>query len=346
MSVAITTAERGWIPDFLVRVGIRALLRNRLAAERAKCQGDIVTAVERHLATMQASPIAVSTLSANTQHYEVPTDFFKLVLGPHLKYSCSFWFDEKKSLAQAETETLEVTASRADIHAGMRVLELGCGWGSLSLWIAERYPTVKITAVSNSEEQRRHIETQRNLRNLVNLEVSTADMNHFSPDGTFDRIVSIEMFEHMRNYEHLISRITSWLRPNGALFVHLFCHHQLCYFFQVEDKTDWMAHHFFTGGMMPSEDLLPRCRGTLTLEHQWRVSGREYQRTAQAWLANLDEHRREVEQVLAAAGSQNVRIDVERWRLFFLACAELFGYAAGNEWFVAHYRFRLGDVSQ
>ena len=340
MNIVLEAVERGWLPDSVVRAGIRSLLRNRLNAQQKQPGRKSGGAFEQHLAVMRTSPIAVSTGAANEQHYQVPANFFRLVLGPHLKYSCSSWAGAVASLADAEEATLAMTAVRAEIASGMRILDLGCGWGSFSLWVAERYPDIDVQAVSNAEGQRQYIESECDRRSITNLTVVTADINTFVPDGKFDRIVSIEMFEHMRNYERLMTRIATWLRPGGALFVHLFCHREFCYFFEVEGAGDWMAKHFFTGGMMPAEELVQRTCAPLLLERQWRINGRDYERTARAWLANLDSHRQLVEQCLAEAGSVNTGREVERWRLFFLACAELFGYNSGDDWFVAHYRLR------
>ncbi len=340
MNIAIEAAERGWLPDSVVRAGIRSLLRNRLNGQQQQPGSKGEDALERHLEAMRTSPIAVSIAAANEQHYQVPVEFFRLVLGPNLKYSCSSWAGDVKSLADAEAATLAITVDRAEIASGMRVLDLGCGWGSFSLWVAEHYPDVEVQAVSNAVGQRRYIEFERDRRGLANLTVVTADMNTFVPEGSFDRVVSIEMFEHMRNYERLVSRISTWLRPGGALFVHLFCHRQHCYFFEVESAGDWMAKHFFTGGMMPAEGLVPRTCSPLSVERQWRMGGRDYERTAGAWLDNLDSRRQLVEQCLSEAGSVEPGREVERWRLFFLACAELFGYKNGEEWFVAHYQLR------
>ena len=341
--LALAAAERGLLPDGLIRLGIRSLLRGRLALESRCAAGGLERALDARLLQMRQSPIAVSPAAANDQQYETPAEFFRLVLGPRLKYSAGLWPDGVTTLAGAESAMLETTAERAGIEDGMRVLDLGCGWGALSLWMAERFPRAQITAVSNSTGQARHIMAQQELLGLGNLRVVTADMNHFQPSSLFERIVSVEMFEHMRNYERLLGRIASWLHPGGALFVHLFCHRFYSYLFEVGDGADWMARHFFTGGMMPSVDLLLRCAGPLELVRQWKVGGRDYERTLRAWLANLDARRDEVEQVLGAGEAPGAgRLRVGRWRLFLLACAELFGYRAGREWFVAHYLLRPG----
>ena len=334
----MAAAERGWLPDWAIRAGIRQLLQQRLREQQAVSDLDTSGAVTRHLDTMRAGPIALAPDTANSQHYEVPADFFRRVLGPRLKYSCCWWPDGVTSLAEAEEAMLRLTTQRAGVGDGMRVLDLGCGWGSWALWVAEMHPHTEVVAVSNSAGQRRHIENDAARRGLRNVHVVTADINTFEPEGTFDRVVSVEMFEHMRNYERLLSRVRSWLRPGGTLFVHVFCHRRYNYFFEDAGSGDWMARHFFTGGMMPSDDLLFNFMREMQVEAHWRLDGREYQRTAQAWLENLDANRVEVERVLAGSlGRSQARLDAERWRLFFLACAELFGYRNGEEWLVSHY---------
>jgi len=338
MNLGIAAAERGWLPDRVVRAGIRRLLGERLRECEA---GTTDGALSRHLEAMRTGPIALETDTANTQHYEVPAAFFRRVLGPRLKYSCCCWPTGVTTLADAEEAMLHLTSERAGVQDGMRLLDLGCGWGSWALWVAGTHPGSQVVAVSNSAEQRRHIEAEILRRDLDNLTVVTADINRFEPDGTFDRIVSVEMFEHMRNYEALLSGVSRWLRPSGKLFVHIFCHHRYNYFFEDADSGDWMARHFFTGGMMPSGDLLFNFERRMCVEESWRLDGGEYRRTALAWLANLDAHRAEVEAVLGAArDGARARLDAQRWRLFFLACAELFGYRDGSEWFVSHYLLR------
>ena len=341
MSIGTLAAERGWLPDWLVRAGIRSLLRERLRGLGATSGDGPDPQRSRHLAAMRAGPIAPVPDAANVQHYEVPAGFFERVLGPRLKYSCGWWPAGVSTLAEAEESMLQLTTERAGVADGMRLLDLGCGWGSWSIWVAEAFPNVDVVAVSNSAGQRRYIEQEAVRRGLRNVTVVTADMNTFEPDGTFDRVVSVEMFEHMRNYERLLARIRSWLRSDGKLFVHIFCHRRFAYFFEDATSGDWMARHFFTGGMMPSNDLLFGVQGDLEVESHWRVSGREYQRTAEAWLRNLDRDRPKIERLLEASGSVVPgRVAVERWRLFFLACAELFGSENGEEWLVSHYLLR------
>ncbi len=343
---AFELAEKGLIPDALIRFGIRRMLVERL---REEDRGDPELQAEaeaRFLDILRESPIAISTDDANSQHYEVPAELFRLILGKRLKYSSCYWPSPTSSLDEAEESMLELTCERAEIRDGMRVLELGCGWGSLTLWMAEHYPGCEIVAVSNSAGQRASIEADCKLLGVDNVTVVTADINHFEPDGTFDRVFSVEMFEHMRNYELLMRRIASWLVPGGKLFVHIFCHRTFGYLYEPSGPNDWMAREFFTGGTMPSDGLLLRFQDSLKLERQWRVRGTHYQRTLEAWLDLLDSRRGEVERVLARSGSSMPAKQLaQRWRLFLMACSELFGYRGGSEWWVSHYRFQRPEVS-
>jgi cyclopropane-fatty-acyl-phospholipid synthase len=336
---AVEQAELGRIPDRLVRVAIRRLLAARL---EESARGGVEAWREREealLEAMRAGPIAPAPDEANEQHYEVPAELFEIVLGPRLKYSACVWPEGTATLAAAEETALALTCERAELRDGDTILDLGCGWGSLSLWMAERYPSARILAVSNSAAQRSFIEVRRDARSLANLEVATADMNVFPTDRRFDRVVSVEMFEHMRNWDALCARIAGWLAPRGKLFVHVFCHRAWPYLFEAEGATDWMGRHFFTGGLMPSDDLLPRACAELRLERRWAVDGRHYARTLLAWLANLDASKARIEPILARTyGEGEARRWFGRWRLFFLACAELFAWGDGSEWYVAHYR--------
>jgi len=340
VSVLIDLCERGLVPDPLTRLGMRRLMAQRLAAEsRDRGEGEFEE-YRRRLASLRESPVAIETARANEQHYEVPAAFFQRVLGPHLKYSCCWYGDGAQTLGEAEEAMLRLTCARAELADGQRVLELGCGWGSLTLWMAAEYPRSRITAVSNSASQREFILGQARDRGLGNVEVITADANVFATPERFERVVSVEMFEHMRNYATLLERIAGWLDPGGKLFVHIFCHRSLMYPFTVEGDTDWMAKYFFTGGLMPAEDTLLYFQEHLTLQDQWRVSGTHYERTANDWLANQDRERDAVLAVLAQAyGPGEANRWFQRWRMFFMAVAELFGYAGGTEWLVAHYRF-------
>ncbi len=341
MSLLIDAAERGLLPDPLIRLGIRFLDRRRLAAERHADPEQALAAKMRFLAQMRASPIAPAPAAANRQHYEVSPEFFRLVLGRRMKYSACYWPPGVADLEAAEEAMLELVAERALLEDGQRVLELGCGWGSFALWAAERFPQSRLLAVSNSALQRRFLEAEARARGLGNLEVVTADINDFAPQGLFDRVVSIEMFEHLANWPLLLARIRSWLRPGGKLFLHVFSHRRLAYRFETEGAGNWLGRHFFTGGMMPADDLLLYCQDDLVLERHDRLNGRHYAKTAEAWLARLDPRRKEALAALGAEGERGeAKRRLQRWRIFFLACAELWGSAGGNEWIVSHYRMR------
>ena len=335
VSIALAAAERGAIPDAVVRFGIRRLCAARLRQEARRTRSSQLAAGPGR------DPVAPVPEAANLQHFEVPAAFFERVLGPSLKYSCCYWERPDVTRAEAETAALRATCARAGIEDGHDVLELGCGWGSAALWIAQRYPSCTLTAVSNSRSQRDFITARAAQLGIRNLNVLTADMRDFSTDERFDRIVSIEMFEHMRNHAELMRRIAGWLRPDGKLFVHLFCHRRYTYEFEGEGASNWMGRHFFTGGLMPSEDLLPNCQDQLKLHRQWIWSGIHYRRTAVAWLENLDRERTGVLAMFRQVyGDGKAELWFARWRIFFLACAELWGYRRGSEWYVAHFLFR------
>ena len=339
--LAIDLCERGLVPDAVMRSGMRRLMAQRLASESMGDPEAVFARFRARLRELAESPVAIETDKANEQHYELPAPFFRQVLGPHLKYSCCQYGPDTTDLAAAEAAMLALTCERAELADGQRVLELGCGWGSLTLWMAERYPGSQVTAVSNSNSQREYITAQARERGLANVRVITADVNQFTIGERFDRVVSVEMFEHVRNYATLLERIAGWLDEDGRLFVHIFCHQSLMYPFTVEDETDWMSRWFFTGGLMPAESTLLYFQQHLHLEDQWRVCGSHYERTSNDWLANMDARRETIMPVLTAAyGADGARLWFNRWRMFFMAVAELFGYAGGSEWFVAHYRFR------
>jgi len=277
---------------------------------------------------------------ANEQHYEVPADFFVEVLGPHRKYSACLWSDGIESLGAAETAALEMTCQRAELADGQRILELGCGWGSLTLYMAARYPNASIVAVSNSVSQRQFIIGEARRRAIANIAVLTHDMNNFDIDSRFDRVVSVEMFEHMRNYRQLFANVSRWLTPQGTFFLHIFTHRCVPYAFADREDDDWMSRYFFSGGIMPSAVLPLHFQDDLLLRRRWAWDGRHYARTANAWLANLDERRARVLPILAQAyGQDQAEIWLQRWRIFFMACAELWGFDHGREWFVSHYLF-------
>jgi cyclopropane-fatty-acyl-phospholipid synthase len=331
--------ERNWIPDPLIRAGIRHRLSRRLQTLREAAGHHPGEMVDRFAAELRELPIALHTDDANQQHYELPPRFFQLVLGPRLKYSSGYWEPGCSDLEQAEEAMLDLYAERAGIGDGQEVLDLGCGWGSLSIYLAERFPGARFTAVSNSRSQRTFIEALARDRNLRNLEVITADVQTFEPPQTYDRVLSIEMFEHMKNYELLLRRIAAFLKPSGTLFVHVFVHRCYAYHYVAEGEGDWMARYFFTGGLMPSWDLLPRFQQDLVLEKSWEVPGTHYERTANAWLENMSRNREAILPVLTQTYGKAANLWWGRWRIFFMACAELFGFEQGREWHVAHYRF-------
>jgi len=337
--------ENGWLPDWLVRAGMRKLIAQRLADEGAHDGEFRASRLASLIDELSASPIAIETEAANTQHYELPPSFFAAHLGPHLKYSCCLYGDNGSTLADAEEAMLGLYERRAALADGQRILDLGCGWGSLALWLAARYPNAQIVALSNSHGQRAHIEAQAAVRKLRNIRVLTGNIASLNADslidgGRFDRIVSIEMFEHMKNYRVLLGRIADWLQPGGKLFLHFFAHRTLAYHFEVRDQSDWMSKYFFTGGTMPSESLLLHFQDDLAVRRHWWLSGTHYERTANDWLARLDAAKPSVMPILTETyGPTEASRWFQRWRMFYMAVAEMFGFEQGNEWGVAHYLF-------
>jgi cyclopropane-fatty-acyl-phospholipid synthase len=338
VSRMIGTAERVPLPDLVIRAAIQRLCwrtATRLASGNA--ESDACFAGE-----MAARAIAEHTDAANARHYEVPAAFFARVLGPNRKYSSCFYKEAKSTLQEAEEEALRQIVEHADLADGQSILELGCGWGSLSLWMARQFPNSDITAVSNSRAQREFIEREAAARGLGNLRVTTQDMNVFAPERQCDRIVSVEMFEHIMNWRELLARVRSWLKPDGRFFMHIFTHRAGAYRFDPANPDDWIAQHFFTGGVMPSHHLIRQYSDLFEVEKEWRWSGAHYQRTALDWLANFDAHRDEIEAILRGIYGADTSVWMRRWRRFFLATAGLFGYAGGSEWGVSHYRMRAG----
>ncbi len=334
ISSAIRLAERRPIPDALVRAGVNYLVartRRRLSA----LPDDVG---ETFAADLAEEVIASHQECANRQHYELPADFFRLILGPRLKYSCGRYDGQTTTLSDAETHALEETVAHADLADGQRILELGCGWGSLSLFVAALYPNATILAVSNAKAQRDFIEAEARARGLTNITIVTADVVTFDPGARFDRIVSVEMFEHLSNWAAMLRRARSWLTPEGRLFIHVFSHRDAPYRYDHSKQDDWIAQHFFTGGLMPSHRLIHCFSDTFEVVREWRWSGRHYQRTAQDWLANFDANQEELEAILTDVYGADARLWRRRWRYFFMATAGLFGHADGEIWGVSHYR--------
>jgi len=340
--------EKNALPDWLVRVGIRRLLAQRIRQETTG--EDPKLRLKAYVHDLKHRPIAEDTRAANEEHYEVPTAFFQKCLGKRLKYSGCFFPRGDESLDRAEEAMLELYVERGRIADGQEILELGCGWGSFSLYVAERFPGARITGVSNSRTQKQYIDSEAQRRGLRNLSIMTCDMNTFDAEaGRFDRVVSIEMFEHMKNYQALMAGVARWLKPGGLLFVHIFTHRRFAYHFVARDQTDWMARYFFTGGQMPSHELLMQFQERLSLVSDWTVSGTHYQRTAEEWLRNMDRHRKEILPLFSETyGAKNALKWWAYWRVFFMSCAELWGYEGGEEWIVSHYlcgRAGCGDHS-
>ncbi|MFT4632386.1 MAG: cyclopropane-fatty-acyl-phospholipid synthase [Candidatus Pseudothioglobus sp.] len=336
---AISLVEQGHIPDVFTRIAINGIIAQRCRQERKRYRNK--SAMPEFLKQMQQSPLSVNTNDANQQHYEVTTDFYDLVLGEHKKYSSALFMPGITELSQAEAAMLALTCEHAELDDAQTILELGCGWGSLTLWMAEHYPACQITAVSNSATQKDYIDKAAEKRDLVNVTVITCDMNDFEPEGRFDRVVSVEMFEHMRNHELLFNRISQWLTADGKLFFHVFCHQLFPYFYESESESDWMSENFFSGGMMPSWDLPLQFQEKLILEDRWALSGQHYAKTCAAWLANCDRFKTQILAIFSHSPDPATPIvQFHRWRMFFMACERLFAYNNGSEWFVGHYRFR------
>jgi cyclopropane-fatty-acyl-phospholipid synthase len=343
ISRAVGWTELGLVPDSVVRAGIRRLLENKRREIHADDLEHAALELNQFVEMMNGSPIALVPDIANEQHYEVPAEFFVEVMGDYLKYSCGYWPSGAETLSESEAAALRLTVQRAGIKDGMQVLDLGCGWGSLSRWIAENFPQCAVTSVSNSSSQREFILKRAEQKGLDNIRVIVKDMNDFVTDDRFDRIVSVEMFEHMHNYGELFNSISRWLVPDGRFFMHIFCHRSTPYEFIDNGPGDWMSRYFFSGGIMPSADLPLRFSDHLSIEQRWHLNGLHYNRTCEAWLARMDSNKQSILPILSGCyGAENAELWWQRWRIFFMACAELFAYNQGNEWYVGHYLFRKG----
>ncbi|MDO9187171.1 MAG: class I SAM-dependent methyltransferase [Bacteroidia bacterium] len=333
--------EKNKIPDILIRKGIRSLLKQRLNQENKGNTETQQTHIMKLIEELKNSPIALNTVDANEQHYEVPTKFYQYCLGKHLKYSSGYWKDGVTDIDTSEKDMLELTCQRAELLDGQNVLELGCGWGSLSLFMASRFPKSSFTVVSNSRTQKLYIDEQAINRGIKNLTVITADINVFNIDGIFDRIVSVEMFEHMRNYQKLMQKASGFLKADGKLFVHIFTHKEYAYKFEVIDESDWMSKYFFTGGIMPSDHLLLYFNENMSIEQHWHVNGIHYSKTSEAWLRNMDKHKKEIMPMFETTyGKEQALKWWVYWRIFYMSCAELWRYNDGNEWMISHYLFK------
>ena len=339
ISKLIELAEKGIIPDYFIRQGIVRNCGNRLNNENVLNTEEVSSKKQSWIQQMKESPIALVPEKANEQHYEVPPAFFEKVLGKHLKYSSGYWPDGVNSLDESEESMLELSFERAQLVDGDSILELGCGWGSLTCYMASKLPNSKITAVSNSKDQKEHILNRCKNQGLDNIEVITADMNDFGTENKYDRVVSIEMFEHMRNYKKLLSKISSWLHDDGKLFIHIFTHQSVVYPFENQGEADWMAREFFSGGMMPSHDLLLHFQDDLIIDDVWSMSGTHYEKTSLAWVNKMDANKDSIMKIFLKTYGDDAKLWFQRWRIFFMSCEKLFGYNNGSEWGVSHYRF-------
>lgn len=332
--------ETDCIPEWLIRAGIRQMLKQKIREETQKNLTLQQEGVMSFIRELKNSPIAIETDAANQQHYELPSRFFELTLGPHRKYSSAYWLPDTQNLAQAEELMLALVCQRANIQDGQRILDLGCGWGSMSLWLAQNYPNAQITGLSNSRTQKAFIEQQARNQNLSNLQIITANVAEWDTNHTFDRIISVEMFEHMKNYEKLLAKVSQWMTSDARLFIHIFTHKTLAYHYEDKDGTDWLTRHFFSGGTMPSDHLLLYFQKEVRIADHWVVSGQHYEKTANVWLKNMLQNRAEILPILAETyGVKETRRWWVYWKLFFLSCAELWGYRQGQEWQVSHYLF-------
>jgi cyclopropane-fatty-acyl-phospholipid synthase len=339
----IKAMEKGHIPDTAIRFGIRKLCKQRLEELETHSLAEKQNKAEAYRQSLIQSPLAVHTKDANEQHYELPPEFFLHVLGKNLKYSSCFYDHTTKSLSDAEELALKISCERAELKDGMRILELGCGWGSLTLHMAKNFPNSQIVAISNSAPQKAFIDSQAKERGLKNIMVLTRDISQLESLAvefeSFDRVMSIEMFEHFKNYDLLLSKISDVLTKEGKLFVHIFTHKEYSYPFEVEGEDNWMGKYFFTGGQMPSHHLLYSFQKNLFLETSWAWDGIHYQKTSEDWLSNMDQNADTITAIFKKTYGQESKEWFNRWRVFFMSCAELFGYDKGQEWGVSHYLF-------
>lgn len=330
---------QGMLPDPVLRFGINRLIKQRLKDISKRTVDEEESYREALIKELKSSPIAIEVDLANDQHYQVPTDFFHYVLGKNKKYSCCLW-DKAKNLDESEDEMLELTTERADIKDGMKILELGCGWGAITLFMAKKYPHSEITAISNSSTQRKYIESLAEKRGLKNIKIITANIAEYEMNETFDRVVSIEMFEHMRNYKLLLGKISRWLNPGGKLFVHVFTHKEKTYKYEVQDDSDWMSKYFFSGGIMPGQHLFYYFQDDLKVIKHWNLSGRHYEKTARAWLEKMDSNKKPIMKIFEDHyGKEEAKKWWNYWRVFFMSCEQLWAFKNGNEWNVTHYLF-------
>ena len=331
----LSLAESGFIPDVLIKIAARYISNRRLSEQSDDDNKDKIISV------LSRGAVAEKTYDANEQHYEVPPEFFNYVLGTNLKYSCSL-FDNVDSLDDAEDSMLKLYIDRADIKDGHEVLDLGCGWGSFSLYVAKRYPDINITSVSNSSDQITYIKNEAHKKGLSNIKAFRMDVNNLELNKKFDRIVSIEMFEHLRNYKLILNYLNHALKPDGKLFIHIFCHKKLTYLYEMKNNLDWMTKYFFQGGIMPSKDIFQYFEGELEVINQWDINGNHYSRTCKAWLNNHYKNKKKILNIFEKHYDEP-KIWFNRWRIFFLSCEAFFALNNGREYFVAHYLFKKRD---
>ncbi|AZZ38289.1 SAM-dependent methyltransferase [Bdellovibrio sp. qaytius] len=342
VKLVVRGIDKGLVPDPIIRLGIRNLLKQRLKdmhEQDSKAGGHFINT---HANLLRESPLAIMTKQANEQHYEVPTKYYELCLGQHKKYSSCYWDESTTTLEQAEQKALDISIERAEIKDGMRILELGCGWGSLSLELARRFPNSPVTVVSNSTTQKQFIDSKAKERGFKNLTVLTRDLgkeeNYNFGDEKFDRVMSIEMMEHLRNYEKFFSLVSKAMKSDAKMFVHIFTHKTTPYYFETEGEDNWMGKYFFSGGQMPARNLFDQFNKNLTVSQKWDWNGTHYQKTLEAWLEKMDQNEDQVRVLFKNTyGAENVELWVNRWRVFYMACSELFGFNGGNEWAVTHY---------